>query len=599
MAAFFAMSWTQRDPEANQQAQHILQRIGTRHDRDLDRFDRDGFALVHLDPARRDAAILPLQGNHKSTSGAIFGTLFRRQQTSSPGPVAALAPIEADGIVRSEGETLISDFWGRYVAFLPSGSGLFVMTDPSSAIPCFYCRQGKLRLAFSNLELCEFIDIRDFSPNLRFVRTLLAYDKVQTGETGLENVFELGLGQCVRMGQTADELSQVWDPRTIASKVWRPPSEEAKGALGKTIDHCVACWAHGRSDIRLQLSGGVDSALVAAALARTARPDAVEAVHIRLQSGDPSEAHHARSVANRLGLRYSEVAFSGDEPLPPADGHPRSVRPYREFTGGTQLARSLALHGRESATLFTGQGGDHLFQEVRTSDGFADYLKTVGPGRNTGRELLNAARLSGRSVWSVLAATLPLLVSRTGPPATAPRITRLNRAACEGLDLDALLPAWARQGGGLPPAKASQVNSLLHMIHVRSGLPLPDRIAMVHPLVSQPLIELCLTLPIYLLCLNGQPRGLLRAAMRDRLPDAVRLRRSKGDASRFYMQQLTSNRTRLAETLADGHLVRLGLLDKADIDAFLKDESYTLHQYGRTLFACYAIESWLRAWSRP
>ncbi|MGB3625398.1 MAG: asparagine synthase-related protein, partial [Henriciella sp.] len=178
----------------------------------------------------------------------------------------------------------------------------------------------------------------------------------------------------------------------------------------------------------------------------------------------------------------------------------------------------------------------------------------------------------------------------------AERVSRLNRQAQPGLEVESLLPLWARDTGQLPPAKAEQVTSLLHMIHVRAGLMPPQSLSICHPLVSQPVIELCLRLPVYLLCAGGQPRGLLRRAIKDRLPDEIRLRRSKGDASRFYMEQLTCNRTLLASTLMDGHLVGEGLLDRADIEAFFKDEGYKLHTFGRTLFACYAIESWMQAW---
>jgi asparagine synthase (glutamine-hydrolysing) len=81
-------------------------------------------------------------------------------------------------------------------------------------------------------------------------------------------------------------------------------------------------------------------------------------------------------------------------------------------------------------------------------------------------------------------------------------------------------------------------------------------------------------------------------------PIASRLRRSKGDASRFNIQQLKANRDLLADTLMNGALVANGLIDRSDVEAALRPSSYGVDTFGRMILVCYVIEAWLSRWTR-
>ena len=156
------------------------------------------------------------------------------------------------------------------------------------------------------------------------------------------------------------------------------------------------------------------------------------------------------------------------------------------------------------------------------------------------------------------------------------RRTRVNKRAHDGLDPASLLPLWARSPEGTAPAKFAQVVSLVHMVQVRSTLLPTGSLPFIHPLISQPLIETCLEIPAYTLCAGGWPRGLARQAMGGLIPDGIRLRRSKGDASRFFIDQLNTNQALLAGTLLEGALVAGGFIDRADIERFLQPGEYKI-----------------------
>jgi asparagine synthase (glutamine-hydrolysing) len=114
--------------------------------------------------------------------------------------------------------------------------------------------------------------------------------------------------------------------------------------------------------------------------------------------------------------------------------------------------------------------------------------------------------------------------------------------------------------------------------------------------MSQPLIELCLRLPVYLLSLAGVSRGLARKAFEGRLPDLVRLRMTKGEATRYFVDQLRLNLSMVRDCLMDGELVAHGIVQRRDVETFLREDQFLTHPAGRMILVYYAIEAWLRTW---
>ena len=601
MASCLALIWDPVDPAAVAAAGDIDRHV-RRGAPDAPRYTvRDGCVLHDLTTGTSGRHVLPITDGE--VSGAVFGRLFRRTSALTPAPPLSVLDQEAGRRIASScGARLMTDYWGAYLAFLTSDDGTMVLTEPTSSIPCFYCQTHGVTLVFSHLELCPLPDWIRFEPDLDFIVKLLAYDKIQTGQSGLRGVRELVGGCRLHVSGSRAREEVVWDPRQVALKGLERAPAEAAACLRQTVSCVVRTWGQACPRLALNLSGGLDSAIVAACLVQEPGALDMRAVHFILQGGDPPEAALARAVALELGIELTECLIYPAEPLPTPDGHPLSARPFREFLGRRADADRRQALGLAGRTVFTGQGGDHLFLETRDPLIFADYLRRHGPGRRAAHELLAAARLSGESVWHVLAESLSHLVA--GPRETAAirsireRQTGLNRLTHERLDASDLLPVWACVPEGLPPAKFAQVSGLAHMIQIRESLALPGTDETVHPLISQPLVELCLQLPAYLLCHGGRGRGLVRQAFAGRLPDQIRLRRSKGDASRFYIEQLKANRDLLADTLMNGALVANGLINRADVEAALRPGSYGVDTFGRMILVCYVIEAWLGRWTR-
>lgn len=584
MRSFFAMLWNNQDENATRNAAQF-------HRNALDEWGPpgvqiDGFVLYDL--ADQANAILPLSTSGNHGIGAIYGTLFETQALSpSTRPLRSLDDDAVEKLCASEGASLLRDYWGNYVAFIATRQGFAVIADPTSAIPCFVSTQGAVTLIFSHLERCPFIDRRSFTINESFVARLLAYDKIQNGETGLNEVRELLGGERLRIPHVAGSPELLWDPRQIARRVHEPGLDMAIEELRDITRSVVSAWANACDDISLNLSGGLDSSIVLACLANAGRSSDINAIHFRLDSSDPSESHYARAMADRVDCNLIEVLESSGHAVPAIDEHPTTVRPYRQFYGQNLLTRMGSHETLVKHSVFTGQGGDHLFLQKPGSLIFADHLCHHGLNRATGTQLLEAAHVSDQSIWAVLRQSIPHWAGKVHKNIMIAGIeahkTAVNRHAFDNISIADSLPIWARTANGIPPAKYDQIAGMAHMVHVRDPLDKAGGRETIHPLISQPLIELSLRLPTYLLSAQGQSRGLARLAFADDLPALIRTRSSKGGASKFYLAHLTANIRIIVEALRDGELVAMGLIERADVEAFMKCDDYQIHPLGRSM----------------
>lgn len=536
MHSFFAMAWDPLNKAAMQAAETLNRRI-SRIDPGADQtYSENGFFLICLDPKPARTSILPLGQIEGEPGGAVFGTLFRKSQSVEK-RISDIGPNEALRIKRSRGEHLYTAYWGSYIAFVRTHGRMDVRADPAASLPCHYAKQFGVMLFFSDLESCPFIDTSQFTVNEQFISKLLVYDKIQTSETGLNEITELGAGESLIVDHNGLQRQLAWDPRLIAHNIGRLSPAQAAETLSATCDHVVRSWASCFEEVSVSLSGGLDSAIVLSCLAGIVPGSAISAFHNLLDSDDFPELGYAEEAARKSGVSLFVVRSSPVGDLPDVNTHPPTVRPLRGFLslpihlpfGGTDPHRSRAV--------FTGQGGDHLFHARESPLTFADHVFNNGLSKATFEEFLSASRLSGYSIWKVMhaAMTQERVVAAEGlESAVRDRQIRMEGLSLAGIQMDRCFPDWTTASKKTAPLKTLQIGGLAHLYEGRrhagqiSGWTTHD------PLVSQPLIELCLSLPTYLLCHKGISRGLAREAFGDRLPNSIRNRTSKGGASEYF-----------------------------------------------------------------
>ena len=120
---------------------------------------------------------------------------------------------------------------------------------------------------------------------------------------------------------------------------------------------------------------------------------------------------------------------------------------------------------------------------------------------------------------------------------------------------------------------------------------------LIAPLLSQPIIELCLRIPSWMWCEGGKNRVVARRAFADLLPRAILLRRSKGTPDGYSMAIFNNNRNLIRSFLHEGLLAQQGMIDLGAVDQALADQSPIRGSaYSRILSFC-DIEAWARSWS--
>lgn len=160
-------------------------------------------------------------------------------------------------------------------------------------------------------------------------------------------------------------------------------------------------------------------------------------------------------------------------------------------------------------------------------------------------------------------------------------------------DLARFVHPLSRATHGLPIGKSVQLSQLLFPMEYYDPIAREAGPELVNPLLSQPLVELCLRLPTYLLTAGGQPRGLARLAFAHHIPRAIALRRSKGGMEEHLSAVVAQNRDVVRTLLLEGQLVQRGLIDRRRIEESLSTARQAPAASTAEILTCVGIEAWL------
>jgi asparagine synthase (glutamine-hydrolysing) len=521
-----------------------------------------------------------------SDQGVVLGRLFRREDRPAASADVDLSANEGARILRTEARALVDDYWGRYVAVLRSNrGGAQVLRDPSGALPCFHVDVEGVAVVFSWLE-----DLLAFTPDRPVpavdwgaIAAELSLGHLGGSATALAGITQILPGRLVPLGDDDTPTVTLWRVVDIA----RRPADDAPGIaaarLRQTVIDCVQAWASCHGSILLRLSGGVDSAIVLGCLAATSDQARVTCLNYHSPGSDSDERGYARLAATQAGVDLVEKARDSAIRLDDILTVSRTPTPEAylgRFGTGRVDAEVASLHGARA--MFTGSGGDQLFFQLRCTWPAADYLSVHGPGRAFVRAALDAARLGRVSLWRSMrdAVSGPAAIDTTAP-------------------LDRYVHPDLLRAADLPIGKFHQVQALIDPFgyydsYLREAAP-----ELVSPLLSQPLVELCLALPTWTLTHGGRGRALARRAFACELPREIATRQSKGGMEEHVEALLRHNLPFARELLLDGHLVRRGLLDRRKVEAALAGRLSAADGHVGEIHQGMAVEAWLQRVTAP
>lgn len=495
-------------------------------------------------------------------TGAVIGKLFG---SGSATRVEGLpgAPLDAHGT----NGTFAEQYWGDYVAIAGDAGGARLATfrAPSGGVHGFRTRVDEVLFLASNVELLRDLEIITPAIDWAFVAHHLAFSHLHGRATGIPGISEVLPGEMVIDAGTERERHVLWSPWSFTAPERRiDDRDEAARHVHDAVGRAVTALVEPGARVALELSGGLDSSIVAAALASAGR--SAVGINLVTPGGDGDERSYARAVSEKTGIRLIEAPIAGDidltEVQPRLDARPGMLAMLR-------LAdRSLAAIGAaERVSAFVnGTGGDCVFCSLGSSAPAADRLRAHGLGAGFARTIADVARVHDSNIWKVARMTMRRVRRARASPAW-PRNShflaehRLPRAPASH--------SWLDEPAGALDGSRAHVHAILASYAHLDGYGRHTVAPSLVPLLAQPVVEACLSIPSWLWVAGGRDRAVARAAFRRELPAIVAERRSKGAMDAFCARTFETNRARLRPFLLDGLVANAGLLDRDAIDTYL------------------------------
>jgi asparagine synthase (glutamine-hydrolysing) len=277
---------------------------------------------------------------------------------------------------------------------------------------------------------------------------------------------------------------------------------------------------------------------------------------------------------------------------------------YKGWLMCEPLDRSLA--SERGAALFGGTYGDQLFQsDISHAD--IDYVWRHPAAATTSRGVGNTPPTQ-EILWSAFSTALQYGTLTSGQPIRVlpSECPFVNPAVLDVINLHSeeyLRCYWRQQPSqGIPPGKVRHIGGMCmpsdrnFPFWQRSD---PERVA---PLLSQPLMELFLRMPSYVLNSGNLDRTIARRAFSDYLAPELLSQRMVEVGTRAYYNDdhltvLRQNEEFMREMLLEGALVRENLLDREALERYLSDcrKGQPMGDI-EVLETYFDLEIWLQSW---
>ncbi|WP_375208127.1 asparagine synthase-related protein [Hyphococcus sp.] len=523
----------------------------------------------------------------------LLGEVFPRDGAKTA-LVSFSATAERDA-VRSNGAALSQDYWGAYLAFIARADSkeLSVFRDPSGSMGCFSASVHGLHCLFSDVEIALELGLAGPRVDWDMLARRIAYPISRDDRTCLDDVTIVlpGERRCFSGGEAS--ASSLWDPWGFASPEKRIEDDRAAARmLAAEIDACVAAWAAKSPRPLMELSGGLDSSIIAASLAKCGA--GFECVNLYSTAPGGDERRYAQAVAARAGAPLRTVVMDG------ARADLRRVAAIRSPNPDGNLLHELideALIGAcESAgadAFFSGGGGDNIFCHVSTASPAADRLLS-GTGLGAfAQSVRDISALNDCSLW--IAARYAVRKAMRARIAHQPcNDLFLSR---EALGSPPPLHPWFQGPPDALPGKREHVASVAFALWNADTTERSRVAPMRYPLMSQPVAELALRIPAWMWVRGGRDRAVARAAFGTALPDIVVNRRTKGDLTGFMTELYRCQRPLLQEILLDGALAKARIIDRVSVERRLSSEAFPRQRECGTLLALAKTDVWAQSWA--
>lgn len=532
-----------------------------------------------------------------SPHGVLFGTLFAG--SDEPRVVETLSPADWAQISASAGKSLIDRFWGNYVAIMrdEASHAVHVIRAPLGDLPCYHLQEHGVTIVTSDVEGLIAAGLLRPAIDWSFVAGHLLREHFRPSATGLSGLTELLGGTRLTVTGGNRHIEQLWSPWTFAGREAQIADEaSAIDRVRETTLACVNAWGARFRHIVLGVSGGLDSSIVAACLARGDTP--ISCLTLATQDAGGDERLYARDLATHLGIPlHEDFEDLGLVDLGRSDAShlPRPLARAFAQSGDHLNLRLAARVGADA--FFSGAGGDNIFCYLPSAAPIADRLLVHGASAGVVKTIRDVSRLTDSSIWTAAMMGIRRAWFRERGytwPCNATFLTPEAVARASALGYH----PWLDAPRNALPGKATHIAWLIGIQNHLEGFNRERTRAMVAPLLSQPLVELCLQIPSWMWCADGWNRSIARRAFAQDLPRSIVERRSKGSPGSFVIEIYEANRSAIRALLSGGLLAQAGIIDIDSVTAVIDDPRPVRANHYSRIMGLVDVEVWLRAWER-
>ncbi len=522
--------------------------------------------------------------------GLVLGSIFPAAKSEAVN-VATEAAGPLPGQI--EPRAFMRAYWGNYIAILRDGpTALQIMRAPFGQLPCLHASHGDMLLVASDLALLDAAGWRSAGFNWDAIAHRLAYQNMPSPTTCLAGVLELQGGACLGINDGWITIAQAWTPWDHAGRRhWVGNREQGMAMLRQAVTTAIRAQVANADRSLLMLSGGLDSSVLAAALA--SQGGAYSCFNLSSHGGVGDERRYARAVARRLGASVIEAEWDVDLVDITRSHAAGLANPVaRSFMQGTNALLADAIGEAGADLLIDGGGGDNIFCALQSAAPVTDAFVR-------GRSL--------RATWSTAQSIAAL--AQVGAPTVlahaARRAFRRSPAYRWHPDTQYLAPTLSGDRAMMPghpwllAPKGAETGTAAHIALIvaaqawAEASDLPGLVRRASPLASQPVVEACLRIPSWWWFDDGRNRMIARDAYADRLPADIVQRRSKGSPDGYIAALYAANRPTIRAMLLDGRLRGAGLLDAPQLERALGESALVRGTDYHRIMRLADVEAWI------
>ncbi|MDZ5762709.1 hypothetical protein Cyrtocomes_01101 [Candidatus Cyrtobacter comes] len=414
--------------------------------------------------------------------------------------------------------------------------------------------------------------------------------------TPFKEIFEVENGFGLKISRGEISFVQIWNPFEIKG-------DFSHEEIIPTFLNTVKALSDHEFNVSVSLSGGLDSSSMLMSLAHvTDNKDRISAFTWGVDEvASSSEYNHAKKVTDFCGVSLKKV---GDARPWKRIGEKISQRVDRpSFT----CIVNQIWDGDDSvvagkSVVFDGHGGDQIFCEGIQDRALCDYFLDKGLSGITdnARKL---TRLSRKSIFFFLTKALSGLYQHYTKSFNPLQYYDFKVSDWFKGSIDKntykelLMPRFMRSYNGCPPAKLAQILSIFvgpfqsKISNKAGGVPI------LYPYYSQPMVELCLKMPIYNSYDEHNSRLPFRRAVSEFFKTDLPFRRSKGETSGVLQIGLQQNIKRIQELLLEGYFARNNLVDLDKMQNLIHKVAHGMVEHMHPFAALLTTELWLENWN--